>query len=85
MTVLCIMRLLWEVITSISGTFRQTGVNDNNNNDNINNDEEYDDYDCDHKIAKQEQRNRENRFHGLRLSSDVRLSLILFLIWINCK
>ena len=85
MTVLCIMRLLWEVITSISGTFRQTGVNDNNNNDNINNDEENDDYDCDHKIAKQEQRNRENRFDGLRLSSDVRLSLILFLIWINCK
>ena len=63
-----------------SGTFRQTGVKDNNNNDNINNDEENDDYDCNHKIAKQEQRNRENRFDGLRLSSDVRLSLILFLI-----
>ena len=63
-----------------SGTFRQTGVNDNNNNDNINNDEENDDYDCDHKIAKQEQRNREKRFDGLHLSSDVRLSLILFLI-----
>ena len=63
-----------------SGTFRQTGVNDNNNNDNINNDEENDDYDGDHKIAKQEQRNRENRFDGLSLSSDVRLSLILFLI-----
>ena len=63
-----------------SGTFRQTGVNDNNNNDNINNDEENDDYDCHHKIAKQEQRNRENRFDGLHFSSDVRLSLILFLI-----
>ena len=58
----------------------QTAVNDNNNIDNINNDEENDDYDCDHKIAKQEQRNRENRFDGLRLSSDVRLSVILFLI-----
>ena len=29
---------------------------------------------------KNEQRNRENRFDGLRLSSNVRLSLILFLI-----
>ena len=64
------------------GTFRQTGVNDNNdNNDNINNDEENNDYDCNHKIAKQEQRNRENRFVGLRLSSNVSLSLIIpFLI-----
>ena len=36
------------------GTFRQTGVNDNNdNNDNINNDEENNDYECNHKIAKQ--------------------------------
>ena len=47
-------------------TFRQTGVNDNNNNDNINNNKENDDYDCNHKIAKQEQRNRENTFDGLR-------------------
>ena len=63
-----------------NGTFRQTGVNDNNNNDNINNNKENDDYDCNHKIAKQEQRNRENRFDGLPLSSNVRLSSILFLI-----
>ena len=63
-----------------NGIFRQTGFNDNNNNDNINNNEENDDYDCNHKIAKQEQRNRENRFDGLRLSSNVRLSSILFLI-----
>ena len=42
-----------------SGTFRQTVVNDNNNNDNINNNEENDDYDCNHKIGKNEQRNRE--------------------------
>ena len=63
-----------------SGTFRQTVVNDNNNNDNINNNEENDGYDCNHKIGKNEQRNRENRFDGLRLSSNVRLSLILFLI-----
>ena len=63
-----------------NGIFRQTGFNDNNNNDNINNNEENDDYDCNHEIAKQEQRNRENRFDGLRLSSNVRLSSILFLI-----
>ena len=63
-----------------NGTFRQTGVNDNNNNDNINNNKENDDYDCNQKIAKQEQRNRENRFDGLPLSSNVRLSSILFLI-----
>ena len=63
-----------------NGTFRQTGVNDNNNNDNINNNKENDDYDCNHKIAKQEQRNRENSFDGLPLSSNVRLSSILFLI-----
>ena len=63
-----------------SGTFRQTVVNDNHNNDNINNDEENDDYDCNHKIGKNEQRNRENRFDGLRLSSNVPLSSILFLI-----
>ena len=37
-----------------SGTFRQTGVNDNKNNNNINNDEANDDYDCNHKIEKQE-------------------------------
>ena len=60
-----------------SGTFRQTGVNDNNNNDNINNDEENDDYDCNHKIANQEQRNREIRFVALNLSSNDILSLIL--------
>ena len=35
-----------------SGTFRQTGVNDNHNNDNINNNEENDDYDCNNKIEK---------------------------------
>ena len=63
-----------------NGTFRQTGFNDNNNNNNINNNKENDDYDCNHKIAKQEQRNRENRFDGLCLSSNVRLSSILFLI-----
>ena len=63
-----------------SGTFRQTGVNDNKNNNNINNDEANDDYDCNHKIEKQEQRNRENRFDSLRLSLNVRLLLILFLI-----
>ena len=44
-----------------SGTFRKTGVNDNHS-DNINNNEENDDYDCNHKIEKNEQRNRENRF-----------------------
>ena len=63
-----------------SGTFRQTGVNDNHNNGNINNNEENDDYDCNHKIEKNEQRNRENRFDGLHLSSIVPLSSILFLI-----
>ena len=45
-----------------SGTFRQTGVNDNNNNDNINNDEENDDYDCHHKIGN---RNKETEKTGL--------------------
>ena len=40
-------------------------------------------YDCNHKLAKQ--RNRERRFDGLRLSPNVSLSLILFLIWINRK
>ena len=35
-------------------------------------------YDCNHKLAKQ--RNRERRFDGLRLSPNVSLSLILFLI-----
>ena len=50
-----------------SGTFRQTGVNDNNDNsDNIYNDEQNDDFVCNHKLAKQEQRDRENRFDGLR-------------------
>ena len=57
-----------------------TSVNDNNDNDNINNDEESDDYDCSHKLAKQEQRSGENRSDGLRLSSNVSLSLIPFLI-----
>ena len=63
-----------------NGTFRKTGFNDNNTNNNINNNKENDDYDCNHQIAKQEQRNGENRFDGLRLSSNVRLSSILFLI-----
>ena len=40
-------------------------------------------YDFNHKLAKQ--RNRERRFDGLRLSPNVSLSLILFLIWINRK
>ena len=40
-------------------------------------------YDCNHKLAKQ--RNRERRFDGLRLSPNVSLSLILFLVWINRK
>ena len=40
-------------------------------------------YDFNHKLAKQ--RNRERRFDGLRLSPNVSLLLILFLIWINRK
>ena len=40
-------------------------------------------YDSNHKLAKQ--RNRERRFDGLRLSPNVSLSLILFLVWINRK
>ena len=52
---ICSIQASWEVNVELtSGTFRQTGVNDNNNNDNINNDEENDDYECNHKIAKQE-------------------------------
>ena len=35
-------------------------------------------YDCNHKLAKQ--RNIERRFGGLRLSPNVSLSLILFLV-----
>ena len=35
-------------------------------------------HDCNHKLAKR--RNRERRFDGLRLSPNVSLSLILFLV-----
>ena len=42
---ICSIKASWEVNMETSGTFRQTGVKDNDdNNDNSNNDEENDDY-----------------------------------------